>query len=187
MGGLVARSACHYAERAGHAWTAQLDRLVFLGTPHFGASLERAGARADFLMAISRYSAPFARVGKLRSAGIRDLGHAYLCDEDWQGRDAHARRTTWLPLPRGVTGYALAASRQRHPGSAGARTRGDGLVAVDSALGRHRDAARDLGLPDERRRICYGMGHFDLLDHPEAYATLRSWLADGRGRIRDDS
>ena len=66
---------------AGHAWPKRLHDLVFLGTPHFGANLERAGARADFLLGISPYTAPLARLGKLRSAGIKDLRHGYLRDD----------------------------------------------------------------------------------------------------------
>ena len=31
MGGLVARSACHFGEQSGHAWPARLSRLVCLG------------------------------------------------------------------------------------------------------------------------------------------------------------
>ena len=61
---------------------------------------------------------------------------------------------------------------------AGARLRGDGLVPVDSALGHSRDAARDLGLPEEQRWIGYGMGHFDLLQRADAYARIRGWLDD---------
>ncbi|HLO96774.1 MAG TPA: alpha/beta hydrolase, partial [Burkholderiaceae bacterium] len=43
MGGLVARSALHYGAQAGHRWTRQVSDLVFLGTPHLGAPLERLG------------------------------------------------------------------------------------------------------------------------------------------------
>jgi len=179
MGGLVARSACHYGSQAGHGWVERLDRLVFLGTPHLGAPLERAGARADFLIGVSPYSAPFARLGKVRSAGVKDLGHAYLCDEDWQPAHGAAARPhrTRVALPPGVRCYALAASRQAHAGPAGAKTRGDGLVPVASALGRSRHASRDLGLPDTRCWIGYGMGHFDLLDRADAYETVRNWVA----------
>ena len=179
MGGLVAHGACDHAARAGHAWLARLDHLVFLGSPHFGAPLERAGTRADFLMGISPYSAPFARLGKVRSAGITDLGHGYIADADWQapaGRSARRDRTP-VPLPAGARCYAIAASRQQRPGAAGARVRGDGLVPVASALGRHADPARDLGLPESRRWVGYGMGHFDLLCRRDVYERVRDWLA----------
>jgi pimeloyl-ACP methyl ester carboxylesterase len=182
MGGLVARSACHYAARAGHAWPKRLDELVFLGTPHLGAPLERAGAWVDFLMEISPYTAPFARLGKVRSAGIKDLRHGYLRDEDWQ---AHAPATvraarTSLPLPDGVRCYAIAASKQDRANSSGAKVRGDGLVPVNSALGRHRDAKLDLALREAHRWVGYGMGHFDLLSRSEVYEHVKGWLTEIR-------
>ena len=44
MGGLVARSACHVGELGPpRAWRAGLTAVVFLGTPHHGAPLERGG------------------------------------------------------------------------------------------------------------------------------------------------
>jgi hypothetical protein len=54
---------------------------------------------------------------------------------------------------------------------------GDGLVPVDSALGRHRDPARNLGLPAERQWVGRRMDHHDLLSHPDVYARLCEWLA----------
>ena len=47
MGGLIARSACHYGALAGHAWLRCLGHVVFLGTPHHGAPLERGGNKID--------------------------------------------------------------------------------------------------------------------------------------------
>jgi pimeloyl-ACP methyl ester carboxylesterase len=182
MGGLVARSACHYAARAGHTWPKRLRELVFLGTPHFGAPLERAGAWVDFLIGISPYTAPFARLGKIRSAGIKDLHHGYLRDEDWRPTQEAGQRDarTTLPLPGGVRCYAIAASKQRQANAAGAKIRGDGLVPVDSALGRHRDAALDLAFPESRRWVGYGMGHLDLLSRKDVYERIRSWLEASR-------
>jgi pimeloyl-ACP methyl ester carboxylesterase len=182
MGGLVARSACHYAALEGHAWVKRLDRMVFLGTPHLGSPIERAGTRADFLIELSPYSAPFARLGKVRSAGIKDLGHADLRDEDWQSAAPARTRRASVPLPAGVRCYAMAASKQERPSPSGARPRSDGLVPVDSALGRDGNAARDLGLPATRRWVGYGMGHFDLLDRNEAYEQLRGCIAGGDDR-----
>jgi pimeloyl-ACP methyl ester carboxylesterase len=175
MGGLVARSACHYAELADQSWLRRLDDLVFLGTPHLGAPLERIGTLADALIGVSRFSAPFARIGLTRSAGIKDLGHACLIDAHWQCVGRAPRNA--VALPSGVKCHALAASRQAHAGRTGARVRGDGLVPVDSALGRHDDPARDLALPANRCWIGYRMGHLDLLDRADAYRRIRRALA----------
>ena len=168
MGGLVARSACHQGALSGHEWPGFLQDLIFLGTPHFGAPAERAGAKADFLLGISPYVAPFARMGKIRSAGIKDLRHGSLCIRP--------------PLPDGVRCYAIAASRQQRP-SSGSRIRGDGLVPVNSALGHHHDASLSLALPDDHRWVGYGMSHFDLLSRQEVYDRMRSWLAANRGTL----
>ncbi|OQY72580.1 MAG: permease, partial [Rhodocyclaceae bacterium UTPRO2] len=56
MGGLLARSAWHYGTAAGHAWPRRLKKLVFLGTPHHGAPLERGGNWIDLLLGASPYS-----------------------------------------------------------------------------------------------------------------------------------
>ena len=180
MGGLVARSACRHARLARHDWIERLGDLVFLGTPHFGASLERAGVWADFLIGISRYSAPFARIGKLRSAGIKDLGHARLCDEDWQEPGATRARAlpTPVPLPSGVRCYAVAGSRQRSLHSRRV-PRSDGWVAVNSALGVSNDVERTLAMPQAHRLIAYRTGHFDLLSSLHVYEQIRTWLGQG--------
>ena len=54
MGGLVARSACHYGTLARHEWLQRLDKLVFLGTPHHGAPLERGGNWVDMLLELEQ-------------------------------------------------------------------------------------------------------------------------------------
>ena len=120
MGGLVARSACRYAEEAGHAWRKKLDKLVFLGTPHHGAPLERIGNWVDVILGKTPYAAAFARLGKIRSAGVTDLRYGNLLDEDWQGRDRFAREPDPrrpVPLPKGVACYAIAATTAATPGA----------------------------------------------------------------------
>src|SRR5436190_5116754 len=42
MGGLVARSACHYGEREQHRWTEKVHHVFCLAPPHLGAPLDRA-------------------------------------------------------------------------------------------------------------------------------------------------
>ena len=173
MGGLVARSACLEAELRGHTWRQKLNAIVFLGTPHFGAPLERAGRGIDFLLGISPYSAPFARLGKIRSAGIQDLRHGKFADDDTTLPKNVRHRT---PMPAGVHCFAIAASTQQTPVVPGKRVRGDGLVPVDSALGRHADATRTLTIPASRQAICVGLNHFDLLSSAAVYAHLKRWL-----------
>jgi hypothetical protein len=59
---------------------------------------------------------------------------------------------------------------------------GDGLVPVDSALGRHAKPELTLGFPAAHQWIARGMDHLDLLSRPEVYATIRSWLPSPPGR-----
>ena len=178
MGGLVSRSACHAGEAAGHAWRRKLRRLVFLGSPHHGAPLERGGHWVDLLLGVSRYSAPLARLGMIRSAGVTDLRFGNVLDEHWEGRDRfdHAGDLRGrLELPAGVACYAYAATRT--PRDAGGPLASDDLVQVDSALGRHREPALTLGFPAEHQAVGFAMGHLDLLSRPEVYATIEAWLS----------
>ena len=187
MGGLVARSALHHAEALGHEWPRHVRRIVFLGTPHAGSPLERNGNRLDAVLGASPYTSAFARLGKLRSAGITDLRHASLVDDDWHGRDRFARGTrasTRIPLPGGIACYAIAGSLSKKPGGLRGAFVGDGLVPVASALGRHARRERSLGLPESRQWIGHGIGHLDLLDNPQVYARLLEWLAAPRRASR---
>ena len=180
MGGLVARSALHYASLMGYRWSMQLDDLVFLGTPHHGAPLERAGHWAEVVLGGTPYAAPFARLGKVRSSGITDLRYGSLLDEDWVGRDRFERasdRRQHVPLPEGVRCYAMAASMSKRGRSQKTRLLGDGLVPVNSALGRHPDSARTLAFAKDRQCVGYSMNHLALLSSAQVYAELRRWLS----------
>lgn len=180
MGGLVARSAFEHATSAGHRWTTHVRRMAFLGSPHHGAPLERGGLWfQEELLGSSRYAAPFSRLGRLRSAGITDLRHGNLLDQDWAGVDrfAHAhdvRRP--VPLPQGVDCLAVAATTGERRGDVRDRLVADGLVPVASALGHHSEPERELNLSDERRHIVYRMHHMGLLGSAEVYEYLSRWL-----------
>ena len=180
MGGLVARSAIHYGKIAGHRWPKQLRSLVFLGTPHHGAPLERGGHWVDTILGVSPYTAPFARLGKIRSAGITDLRFGDLRDEDWQGHEQHKRTKAEkhaLPLPADTRCYAVAATTGKRKGDLSDRVLGDGLVPLSSALGQHANPALDLAIPAERQWVSYEMNHMDLLSAVDVYARIKQWLA----------
>ncbi|KQV79199.1 permease [Massilia sp. Root351] len=179
MGGLVARSACHYGAQAGHRWLARLSKLVFLGSPHHGAPLERGGNWVHLLTELTPYTAPFTRLAKLRSAGITDLRHGSLLDDDWAGRDRFAHGgapPAPVPLPAGVACYAVAATIGKDADQLSGRLAGDGLVPLASALGRHPDPQRSLDIPAERQATVYGVNHMELLDAPQVAMHLLAWL-----------
>ena len=179
MGGLLARSAIRQAQARGDRWPSLVRKIFFLGTPHHGAPLERGGHWIDRLLGASPYTAAFSRLGKLRSAGITDLRHGSLLDEDWMGSDrfAHGHDTrTPVPLPAGVACFAMAGVLGRGNGELSDQLLGDGLVPLDSALGRHRQAARTLAFDAGRQWVGQGLGHLDLLGHADVGAQLRAWM-----------
>ena len=175
MGGLVARSAVHEAQQAGLRWPAQLRQMVFLGTPHHGAALERIGNWLHDVLGLSPYLAPFARLGRLRSDGITDLRHGNVREADWRGGEYLHRDTREIvPLPQGVACYAIAGTLG--PGGAD-RVLGDGLVSVDSALGRHARPSHELHFAPDHTWVARGVHHLDLLGSPAVERKLRQWLA----------
>jgi pimeloyl-ACP methyl ester carboxylesterase len=179
MGGLVARSAVQVAREAGQRWPGLLRELVFLGTPHHGAPLERAGHGVDLLLALSPHTAPFARLGKIRSAGITDLRHGHVLDADWEGRDRFESpddHRVPLPLPEGVACFAVAATLAGQRGLLADRLTGDGLVPLHSALGQHEDPARRLVFAKGTQHIVYRTGHLDLLSSDKVVAQVLAWL-----------
>jgi pimeloyl-ACP methyl ester carboxylesterase len=183
MGGLVIRSACAAAERMGLGWLERVRALAFLGTPHHGAPLERGGQGIDLLLAASPYTAAFTRLSRMRSAGITDLRHGTVRSEDRQGHarfDHHVDARTPLPLPANVPCFTIAGSLSKAAPRTARLPRGDGLVPVASALGRHPDARMQLDFPPSRQRIALGTGHLDLLSSPSVYRTLHDWLRDAR-------
>jgi hypothetical protein len=177
MGGLVARSACHYGAIGGHTWPARLRALIFLGTPHHGSPLERAGNWLDSLLLSSPYTAAFARLGQIRSAGITDLRYGSLLDEDWAGRDRFTHPgdpRQPVPLPAGVACYTVAATTGGAEGDLQDQLVGDGLVPLESALGAHADPDRSLQVL--QGWVGYDMNHMELLHRRDVYEQLRRWL-----------
>jgi len=166
MGGLVARSAHQHAENAGHAWPGHASKYVFLGTPHHGAPLERGGHWFDLILGATRFAAPFAKIGKIRSAGITDLRHGGVSAEG----------IGLPPLPEGVACYAVAGTTGPQGNMLRNKILGDGLVPVESALGLHDDPRHDLCFPAENRIIAHAANHMQLLSDAAVYAALETIL-----------
>jgi hypothetical protein len=179
MGGLVLRSALQYGSQAGHAWRARVGHAVFLGTPHHGAPLERAGNWADVLIGSNPWSRPFARLAQLRSSGITDLRFGQVQEGDGQGRArfrAGRDARLALPLPGDVHCHAVAATLAGARSPRAQRMLGDGLVTPPSALGQHTDPARRLHFAAADTLVVHGAGHLDLLSDARVTRQLRQWL-----------
>ncbi len=180
MGGLLIRSAIHYAAEGALRWPRKTSSIVFLGTPHHGAPLERAGNWVDVILGSTPYTAPFARLGQLRSSGITDLRYGHLLDADWHGHDRFHRRPdsrTIVPLPAGVACYAVAATTAARRSRLANQLIGDGLVPLHSALGEHDDAGRNLSFEKGSQFIVYRMNHMGLLSSPTVARQIAQWLA----------
>ncbi len=178
MGGLVARSALYYGQQEQETWTRHLKKMVFLGTPHHGTPLERAGNYLDALLEAIPYTKPFARLGKIRSAGVTDLRYGNLVDEDWQDKnrfELHRDQRQNIPLPQQIECYSIAAAIGKETESA-SRKLGDRLVTVKSALGRHKNPKRSLHFSKGNIWIAYGNTHLDLLSDAKVYTKIKGWL-----------
>lgn len=182
MGGLVARSALQQAAALGQSWPQRVRKLIFLGTPHHGAPLERGGQRLDLLLSLSGYTAPFKRLGRLRSAGITDLRHgSLLAGDGGTGGDrfAHGKDTrTPVPLPPGIEAFAIAGVAAEHDDGVKAHLLGDGLVPLASALGEHRQPAFQLAFDDAHRWVAPDTNHLQLQTSAAVYERVRGWLAE---------
>lgn len=162
MGGLVARSACAQAARAGHEWVRRVSRVVCLGTPHQGAPLAKLGhALTDVLLGIDL---PGTRIpGELlrrRSAGIYDLRHGGP-SEPADGADE--------PLLPEISYSFVSATVTRDPVHPLGQLVGDVLVRPRSAAG----PAMPAGELRIRTECFGGVVHHQLQNHPDVYR----WLA----------
>lgn len=166
MGGLVTRHTVHSAIAGNLNWPDRLRKIVFLGTPHHGSPLERAGSWADAVLGSNAYSLPFASLGRLRSTGITDLRHGYGQQD--------------LPLPEGISCYTFAATTAARRGLLADRLTGDGLVPLNSALGEHSKLHQALPFPPTARWVAFSMGHVELLKSPAVTHKLVEWLGEDR-------
>jgi hypothetical protein len=181
MGGLLARSALHYASEG--SWREQVRHVFMLGTPHKGAPLELAANAACHGLSRLPETRPFAKPLKVRAVGIKDLGYGYVVDEDWQGNDQDAwwydDTGTSVPFLMSANHYFVSATVSRDPDSRLGRLVGDLLVLRSSAWSHDGNGER-LEFPIDRYSHLGGATHMDLLNHPAVWGQIKTWLTTGR-------
>jgi PGAP1-like protein len=178
MGGVVIRGACHYAAEANYQWVGAVRHVFCLGTPHLGAPLERGVNALAYAMYRVPETRPAARLLNARSAGVKDLRYGACVQADWHGHDPDEYlrdRCTEVPFIPHAAYYFIAATLARDPASPAARYIGDLLVQLPSAAGD--GPRRRLPFPVDNGAHFGGLHHFDLLNHPDVYAQLKTWIA----------
>lgn len=176
MGGLVACSACHLA--AEDAWVDRVGHVVSLGSPHLGAPLAQGVHLAAAALDAVPETRPFGAFLRRRSAGIRDLRHGSLVDDDWRDQDPdalRARACREVPLLDGAMHCFVAATITSSPRHPLGRLIGDALVLAPSASGRGR--SRRIPFRAEDGMELGGTHHLALLNHPAVYERLHDWLS----------
>jgi hypothetical protein len=180
MGGLVSRSACHYADEG--SWREKVRHVFMLCAPNKGAPLELAANAACHRLSRLPETRPFAKPLKARAVGIKDLGYGYVVDEDWQGHDPDAFRNntgTVVPFLKSANHYFLSATLTRDPEAPVGRLIGDLLVLRPSAWSQDGRGER-LQFPVEHYSHLGPATHFDVLNHPAVYQQIKRWLTTGR-------
>ena len=193
MGGLVTRSALYYANDAipeaaakteiaeeSIQWAEYLKKIVFLGTPHHGAPLEKAGNWVDLLLGMHHFTAPLTRITQIRSAGIADLRHGYIVESDTHSErrfDFASDQRKPIPLPDGVACFAIATTSSASPNAINKHLVGDGLVPLNSALGIHENEAFNLDFKPENQWVGNNISHLGLLGNKTIYHVIHRWLS----------
>lgn len=193
MGGLVTKSALYYAKAAlseaaaiaevaeeKAQWAEYLKKIVFLGTPHHGAPLEKAGNWVDLFLGMHHFTAPLTRITQIRSAGIADLRHGYIVESDTHSErrfDFASDQRKPIPLPDGVECYAIATTSSASPNAINKHLVGDGLVPLNSALGIHENEAFNLNFKPENQWVGNNISHLGLLGNRTIYDVIHRWLS----------
>jgi pimeloyl-ACP methyl ester carboxylesterase len=181
MGGLVVRSACHYATAGGSEsrarWIGLVRRVISLGSPHHGAPLAKLGAVLTTVLGAIDLPGTLvtSRVLEGRSAGIKDLRHGSLVDEDWLDKDPDAldlEGAQQIPLLPGVAYSFVSATITRDPAHPLGRLIGDLLVRVPSSTGSSIEQ-REFAIDTDHFG---GVMHHQLQNHPAIYEVVRAAL-----------
>ncbi len=176
LGGLVIRSACHEGSTVGQGWVSLVRHIIYLGSPHLGAPLEKTTNVATSFLGLFNTTATrvIRDVLNTRIGGVKDLRHGNLVDQDWLDSDADALgNNRHTPIP-------WLASARHHFAVGQVSTKsgvfGDAMVRPDSASGRPHGSQP--GAPDGSDvQVVPGLDHLTLARHPAVYEHVERWVS----------
>jgi len=178
MGGLVAHSACHYAQETACSWTSKLKSIFLLATPHSGSFLERfANFTTNILEKVPNWQTRLVGDAiNLRSAGIKDLRFGYLKEEDWKNMPTDQlllNTQTDIKKIEGASYYIIAGRLTKDEKHWLTHLFGDILVNTESAKGQDNNRFH---FPSEN---CYEFAqtnHFKIQTKMEVYEKIKEWV-----------
>lgn len=190
MGGLVSRSALFYGKQSTCKWIDYVENLVCIGSPHQGAVLERLGFMLQEKVGQIPFASVLAQLGNLRSAGIIDLRHGSVRDDDWEHLEARIGQMDDCrkpaPLPSRIKTYLIAGTLERESSSSKTlEAIGDYLVSVKSALGDHPHPQFRLKVPEDHKAVFYGLNHMEIQYHPKVREQIIAWVYSDAVKVRD--
>ena len=176
MGGLVARSACHYGEAEQHRWTDVVRHVFCLGTPHLGADLEKGANALAWALGRLPETRALSKLINARSTGIKDLRFGSCVEEDWCDCDVDEfmrDRCNEVPFLPDANYYFIGSTLTPEPVG---RLLGDLLVRMPSASGRGNGRGRRIPFEVDKGYELSGLTHFDLLNHDAVYEQIKKWI-----------
>jgi triacylglycerol esterase/lipase EstA (alpha/beta hydrolase family) len=182
MGGLVTRSACYYGTKRKSKWVSLTKKIVFIGSPHHGAPLEKFGNAVTTVL--DKIPNPFTYLTKkainLRSAGIKDLRYGFLVEEDWKGKDPDSfvnSEKKHVPLLKNTQYYVITGTLMENPNHFLSEFFGDAIVGKWSAKGKSGNSKYDLTFSEKNSKEFPGITHIKLMHDRRIYDQIRIWLA----------
>jgi len=177
MGGLVARSACHYGQKHKRKWIKKVKQLFFLATPHLGSPFERFGNVLTYILKSIKtpYTQLTGDIINLRSSAIKDLRFGYIVDEDWKGYDPDSLledNRNNISLMKNVSYYNIAASLTKDPEHPFNKYIGDPLVTLDSAFGKSAIANKNIPFLKNNNIVFPKTGHIRIVNHKDVYKLI---------------
>lgn len=181
MGGMVSRSAIFYGKQSAYKWLDRVENLVCIGSPHQGAVLERLGFLFQEKIGQVRFANVIAQLANMRSAGIIDLRHGSVRDDDWEHLEARIGQMDDCrkpaPVPSSINTYLIAGTLEHESSSSKTlEALGDYLLTVKSAMGEHPHPQYRLNVPDDHKAVFYGLNHIQIQHHPRVREQIIAWL-----------